>query len=67
MTQEEFEKRIENMQWDEDDEPSEWWRESSAKGFVRIGNKLVAKGFTYDEALSLLGSCYGITAGEFGN
>ena len=68
MEQTEFENRILNKQWDDaEDDPDEWYKESGGEGFIRIGNKLVGKGFTHEEALSLLGSCHRIVSREYGN
>lgn len=68
MEQSEFENRIINKQWhDSEDDPDEWYKESGGEGFIIIGNKLVNKGFTHEEALNILGSCHGIVSREYGD
>jgi hypothetical protein len=66
MTKKQFHRRIKNMQFDEDDEKSEWWSKSNHATYAFLGDKLVEEGLSFDLALSILGDAYRAAAGEFG-
>lgn len=69
-TIEEFHKRIMNQQFFEEDmdnpRKGEWWHSSNGESYCEIGDILVNKGFTYQEALDILGMCHSRTKDEYG-
>lgn len=44
-----------------------WWHEENCTVFIDLGEKLIAKGFREDEAISILQTAFNMTADEFGN
>lgn len=44
-----------------------WWKEENGEVFITLGEKLLEKGFTNDEALDFLTTAFNMTADEFGN
>lgn len=43
-----------------------WWHSDGGDTYRKLGDDLIAHGFTTDEALAFLDSAYGAAASEFG-
>ena len=43
-----------------------WWKRDGQKTFETIGQQLLAKGFTVDEAATVLAQVYHAVAAQFG-
>ncbi|MFH1759811.1 MAG: hypothetical protein ABIA63_01795 [bacterium] len=43
-----------------------WWQSSGEKTFVALGEKLLNKGFSVDEAFDFLDDAYLAVSGEYG-
>lgn len=44
-----------------------WWKSSGKEDFLKMAQTLIAKGFSEEEAVSLLESAYHAVSGEFGS
>lgn len=61
--QQELRSRIE-----EEMKPSEgWWRSDTAESFNQVANKLIAGGFSVDDAFDIIQTIYGATKEEYGD
>jgi hypothetical protein len=70
MNKKEFHSKIKSQQFFEDDicNPSdgEWWHSGNGETYCQVGDELAEKGFSYQEALDILGRCHGATRDEYG-
>ncbi len=61
-----LEMRIKNKQWNKGDEKEEWFHDGYGD-FIIVGKRLLEKGFTEEEVLDILGTCYNVAANEYGD
>ena len=67
MDREEFHNRIRTQQFTEDViSYGEWMHGCNAKKYYEVGDRLVKKGLSYEDALEILEACFYAASDEYG-